>query len=204
MAKVYRLAEMNTTTEATKNFFSQNEMFFVKRLPNGHFKFIGGNREVLETSTCQHFNRDDENGTVTITTRNSMIKFIPVIDDSEWLRVNPRAGHNTADVQYLNGLTAAEIGAKIAYIAICHGYTLKSFKTSVNNDKCNSMLFTVTRGEIFDDDYQSLIFTVHIDKYEYIGTSAKLRISPWEGEGKTISLAGSPNQINKKIKSLLA
>lgn len=204
MAKVYRLAEMNTTTEATKNFFSQNEMFFVKRLPNGHFKFIGGNREVLETSTCQYFNRDDENGTVIITTRNSMIKIVPVIDDSEWLRVEPRSGVGVADVQYLHGLTAAEIGAKIAYVALSYGYTLKSFKTSVNHDKCNSMLFTVTRGEIFDDDYQSFVFTIHIDKYEYLGTSAKVRISPWDGEFKTISLAGSPNQINKKIKSLLA
>lgn len=202
--KMYKVVELNTSTEATRNFFSNNEMFFVKRLNNGHFKFIGNNREVLETSTCQHFNRDNENGTVTITTRNSMIKFIPVIDDIEWLRIEPHAGAGVADVQYLKGLTAAEIGAKIAYVALTYGYTLKTFKTSVNNEKANSVLCTVSRGEIFDDDYQKFIFIIHIDKYEFLGTSAELRITPWEGKCKTISLAGSPNQINKKIKSLLA
>lgn len=202
MAKVYKLAAIDTTTEATKKFFDNNEFFFVKRLNNGHFKFVGNNREVLETSTCQQF---DKNGfDVTITTRNSEIKIRPVIDDREWLRVEPHAGAGIADVQYLKGLTAAELGAAIAYIAINNGYTLKSFKTAVNHDKCNAVLLTVSRGEIFDDDYQSFIFTIHIDKYEFLGTSAELRITPWEGKCKTISLAGSPNQINKKIKSLLA
>ena len=202
MAKVYKLAAIDTTTEATTKFFDNNKFFFVKRLPNGHFKFIGNNRDCLETSNCQHFNRDGSD--VTITTRNSEIRICPVIDDSEWLRVKSRSGAGVADVQYLNGLTAAEIGAKIALVALSNGYTLRTFKTSVSHDKCNAVLLTVTRGEIFDDDYQNFIFTVHIAKYEYLGTSANLRISPWKGEGKTISLAGSPNQINKKIKSLLA
>ena len=203
MAKVYKLVELNTTTEATKYFFKKNKFFFAKRLTNGHFKFVGSNREVLETSTCQQFDKE-ATGDVVITTRNSRIQIAPVIDDSEWLRVKSRSGAGVADVQYLNGLTAAEIGAKIALVALSNGYTLRTFKTSVSHDKCNAVLLTVTRGEIFDNDYQNFIFTIHIDKYEFLGKSAKLRITPWKGECKTISLAGSPNQINKKIKSLLA
>lgn len=202
MAKVYKMVELNTTTEATKDFFKNNKFFFAKRMPNGHFKFIGNNRDCLETSSCQHFNRDGSD--VTITTRNSEIRICPVIDDSEWLRVESRSGAGIADVQYLNGLTAAEIGAKIALVALSNGYTFRTFKTSVSHDKCNAVLLTVTRGEIFDNDYQNFIFTIHIDKYEFLGKSAKLLITPWKGECKTISLAGSPNQINKKIKSLLA
>lgn len=202
MTKVYTLVGISTGTEATEKFFDNNKFFFAKRLNNGHFEFVGSNREVLETSTCQKF---DKNGSdVIITTRNSEIKIRPVIDDREWLKVQPHAGVGIADVQYLQGSTAAELGAAIAYIAITNGYNLKSFKTAVNHDKCNAVLFTVSRGEIFDDDYQNFIFTIHIDKYEFLGASAELRITPWEGKCKTISLAGSSNQINKKIKSLLA
>ena len=53
MAKVYKLAAIDTTTEATKKFFDNNEFFFVKRLSNGHFKFIGSNREVIEMERKQ-------------------------------------------------------------------------------------------------------------------------------------------------------
>ena len=97
MAKVYKMVELNTTTEATKDFFKNNKFFFAKRMPNGHFKFIGNNREVLETSTCQQFNKNGFD--VTIITRNSEIKIRPVIDDREWLKVEPHEGVGVADVQ---------------------------------------------------------------------------------------------------------
>ncbi len=203
MTKVYKLAAIDTTTEATEKFFKNNEFFFVKRLNNGHFEFIGGNREVLETSTCQYFERS-ENGNVVITTRNSTIHIFPVIDDEEWFRVMPRSGYGTADVQYLNGRTAAEIAAHIAYVAIYHGFTLETFKISVNREKCNSVLVRVSRGDILDDTFQSFIFTIHVAKYEFLGTEAKVRVMPYNGEGKTISLVGSPKQINKKVKAIFA
>lgn len=203
MTKVYTLVGISTGTEATEKFFDNNKFFFAKRLNNGHFEFVGSNREVLETSTCQHFDKETT-GDVVITTRNSRIQIAPAVDDSEWFRVMPRSGYGTADVQYFNGRTAFEIAAHIAYVAIYHGYTLETFKTVINRENCNSVMVRVEKGDFFDGTYRSFIFNVHIDKYETLGAEAKVRVLPWEGKGKTISLAGSPNQINKKINALFA
>lgn len=203
MTKVYKLTTIETTTEATKEFFENNKFFFGKRLNNGHFVFVSDNREVLETSTCQHFNRD-KNGNVVIETRNSTISLSLVIDDSEWFKIMPHSGYGAADVQYLQGWTAAEIAAKLAYIAIYNGFTLETFKISVNRESCNSVIVRVSRGDMLDDAFKSLIFTIHVAKYEFLGTEARVRIMSFDGETKTISLAGSPNQINKKIKAIFA
>ena len=77
MTKVYKLTTIDTTTEATKEFFENNKFFFVKSLNNGHFEFVGSNREVLETSTCQQFNKE-ATGDIVITTRNSIIQIAPI------------------------------------------------------------------------------------------------------------------------------
>lgn len=203
MTKIYKLAAIDTTTEATEKFFKNNELFFVKRLSNGHFKFIGSNREVLETSTCQYFERS-ENGNVVITTRNSTIHIFPVIEDIEWVKVMSRSGYGSADVQYLNGRTAAEIAAKLSYGAIKRGYRLNSYKDiTVHPEHGNHVLCSFSKGSFGNGDYKYLCCIIKIDNYKYIGKSATIEFSG-DIPTKEISLAGSPNQINKKIKAIFA
>lgn len=202
MTTVYTLTGISTTTEATEKFFENNKFFFVKRLNNGHFEFVGNNREVLETSTCQHFNRD-ENGNVVITTRNSTIHLTPVIDDSEWVKVMSHSGAGAADVQYLQGRTAAEIAAKLSYGALKSGYCLNDYKDiSINSQRATHVLCSFSKGSFINGDRKFLCCVISIDNYKYIGKSATIEFT---GDiKKKFSLAGSPNQINKKIKAILA
>ena len=202
MTKVYKLTTIDTTTEATKEFFENNKFFFVKSLNNGHFEFVGSNREVLETSTCQQFNKE-ATGDIVITTRNSIIQIAPIINDDEWARINPRSGNGAADVQYLQGSTAASIAAKLSYIAIKNGYKINSYKDISNNPKtATHVLCSFSKGSILNGDNRFICCIVSIDNYQYIGKSATIRFN---GDIiKEISLAGSPNQINKKIKAIFA
>lgn len=203
MTKVYTLTRISTGTEATEKFFDNNKFFFVKRLNNGHFEFVGSNREVLETSSCQHFDRD-ENGNVVIATRNSRIQIAPVINDDEWVKVMSRSGCGSADVQYLNGRTAAEIAAKLSYGAIKRGYRLNSYKDiTVNSEHGNHVLCSFSKGSFMNGDYKHLCCIIKIDNYKYIGKSASIQFGG-DIPTKEISLAGSPNQINKKLKAIFA
>lgn len=200
---MYKLTGLTTETTATKNFFSKNEMFFVKRLSNGHFKFIGNNRVSLETSTGRMVVRGEKRQT-TITTRHSKIEIIPVIDDTEWFRVNPRAGYYTADVQYEKGSKASEIGAKIAFMAMIHGFSVKTFKKVSDSSTANCVIVTLRRGNIMTEDFRSIVIMITLENYKYYGKSAKIRFSPMGEDTKELSLAGSWQQTEKKIKSLLA
>lgn len=203
MTKVYTLTGISTGTEATEKFFNNNKFFFVKRLNNGHFSFVGSNREVLETSTCQHFAKDKD-GNIVISTRNSNIRIAPVInDDKDCCKINPRSGYGTADVQYLKGLTAGEIAEKFAYAAIKSGYRLLTFRNVHNDKRSTLIMLTLRRGEFFDNNYKFISVMVDINNYEVIGKDAVIRIAG-NNFSKKISLAGSPNQINKKIKAILA
>ena len=200
---VYTLTGISTSTEATEKFFDNNEFFFVKKLNNGHFEFIGNNREVLETSTCQHFDKDKD-GNIVISTRNSNIRITPVInDDKDCCKINPRSGYGTADVQYLKGFTAGEIAAKFAYAAMENGYRLLTFKNVHNSGISSLVMLTLRRGEFFDNNYKFISVMVDINNYEFIGKDAVIRIAG-NNFSKKISSAGSPNQINKKIKAILA